>query len=350
MSPATLTLPARSGPQSTPTEPRIIGHRGAPGYAVEHTARSYLIALESGVDLIEPDLVPTADGYLLCRHENELSRTTDVKTVAALRGHRTSRIVADRPRTGWFSEDLTLEELALIRARERSPLVRPHNTLYTDDSLLTLDDTIVLVAAYNREHGTSTGLCLELKHAAHFRGLGIALDDLLVDALERNRDHLRHVPVQVESDDPDVLRRLAERTGLPMVQLVTTSAQLLRVGGLETISAYATAIAAHKILIIRPSTSRSPRRESDLVDRAHQAGLGVYAWTVRNENRYLPDELRTGMDHELGFAAPEYRELLDAGVDAIFSDHPDTAVVARDRWVERRQTGAVRPQRSLAVR
>ena len=177
MSPASPTRPARPRPLSAPDEPRIIGHRGAPGYAVEHTARSYLIALESGADLVEPDLVPTADGFLLCRHENELSRTTDVKTVAALRDRRTSKIVEERSRTGWFSEDLTREELALVRARERSPLVRPQNTVFTDDGLLTLDDLIVLVAAHNRENGTRAGLCLELKHAAHFRGLGIALDE-----------------------------------------------------------------------------------------------------------------------------------------------------------------------------
>lgn len=342
------TAPARTRPVRD--VPRIIGHRGAPGYAMEHTARSYRIAMESGVDLIEPDLVPTADGYLLCRHENELSRTTDIRKQASLRDRRTTRVVAGRQQTGWFSEDLTLEELAVVRARERWPLMRSHNTVFSDEPLLTLDDAIVLVAEHNREHGTRVGLCLELKHAAHFAETGRPLDELLVDALRRTSAHLPLVPIVVEADDPEVLRRLSARTGYPTVQLITTSAHLMRLGGLEAISGYATGIAAHKDMIVRPSTARSPRRASRLVERAHGAGLEVFAWTVRSENRYLPVELRTGMDNAIGFAPPEYRGLMDAGVDAIFSDHPDTAVLTRDRWVERRQLGTSAPtRRALAT-
>jgi glycerophosphoryl diester phosphodiesterase len=321
------------------TSPRVIGHRGAPGYAIEHTARSYRLAMQAGVDLVEPDLVPTADGFLLCRHESELSRTTNVKGVSDLRDHRTTKTVAGRERTGWFSEDLTLSQIAAVRARERHPKLRPHNTLLTDEPLLTLDDTIRLVASHNREHGTRVGLCLELKHAAHFAAVGLPMDELLLDALARNGAYLPSVPVLVEADDPTVLRRLSSRAGLPALQLVTTSAHLLQLGGLEEIASYAMGVAARKDLVVRPATARSPRRETSLTGRAHRAGLEVFAWTVRSENRYLPPHLRTGADHEIGFADPEYRELLDAGVDAVFSDHPDTAVAARDRWVARRLAG-----------
>lgn len=319
--------------------PRVIGHRGAPGYAIEHTARSYRIAMEAGVDLVEPDLVPTADGFLLCRHESELSRTTDVKTVPALRDRRTTKTIDGRERTGWFSDDLTLAEIAELRARERHPLVRPHNTVLPGEPLLTLDDTIRLVATFNRANGTHVGLCLELKHAAHFASVGLPMDELLLEALRRNGGYLADVPVLVEADDPDVLRRLSARAGLPTLQLVTSSAHLLQLGGLGEIATYAMGLAARKDLIVRPATARSPRRDSGLADRAHREGLQLFAWTLRSENRYLPPHLRTGADNAIGFADPEYRELFDAGVDAIFSDHPDTAVAARDRWVERRLAG-----------
>jgi glycerophosphoryl diester phosphodiesterase len=36
------------------------------------------LAIEQGADFIEPDLVITKDGVLVCRHENEISGTTDV--------------------------------------------------------------------------------------------------------------------------------------------------------------------------------------------------------------------------------------------------------------------------------
>ena len=52
--------------------PVIIGHRGASGYLPEHTLESYRAAIEQGVDFIEPDIVPTRDGVLIIRHENEL--------------------------------------------------------------------------------------------------------------------------------------------------------------------------------------------------------------------------------------------------------------------------------------
>ena len=39
--------------------PLVIGHRGASGHRPEHTIASYELAIEYGVDFIEPDLVST---------------------------------------------------------------------------------------------------------------------------------------------------------------------------------------------------------------------------------------------------------------------------------------------------
>lgn len=58
--------------------PTVIGHRGSSGYRPEHTLGSYQLALDLGADVIEQDLVPTKDGHLVCRHENEIGGTTDV--------------------------------------------------------------------------------------------------------------------------------------------------------------------------------------------------------------------------------------------------------------------------------
>jgi glycerophosphoryl diester phosphodiesterase len=58
--------------------PIVIAHRGASGERPEHTLLSYSLAIEQGADFIEPDLVPTKDGVLVARHENEISGTTDV--------------------------------------------------------------------------------------------------------------------------------------------------------------------------------------------------------------------------------------------------------------------------------
>ena len=58
--------------------PQVIGHRGAPGYRPEHTLASYRLAIALGADSVEPDLVMTADGVAVVRHETEISDTTDV--------------------------------------------------------------------------------------------------------------------------------------------------------------------------------------------------------------------------------------------------------------------------------
>ena len=50
----------------------VIAHRGASGDRPEHTLAAYELAIEQGADFIEPDLVPTKDGVLVARHENEI--------------------------------------------------------------------------------------------------------------------------------------------------------------------------------------------------------------------------------------------------------------------------------------
>jgi glycerophosphoryl diester phosphodiesterase len=52
-----------------------IGHRGASGYAPEHTIPSYDLALKLGADYIEQDLQLTSDGVLVCMHDTTLDRT-----------------------------------------------------------------------------------------------------------------------------------------------------------------------------------------------------------------------------------------------------------------------------------
>ena len=52
-----------------------IGHRGASGYAPEHTIASYDLALDLGADYIEQDLQLTSDGVLVVLHDPTLDRT-----------------------------------------------------------------------------------------------------------------------------------------------------------------------------------------------------------------------------------------------------------------------------------
>src|SRR5690606_16064351 len=117
------------GEQATDA-PWVIAHRGASAYRPEHTMAAYKLALKQGADVIEPDLVPTSDGHLVSRHENELGGTTDVAERPEFADRKTTKVIDGQEVTGWFTEDFTLKELRTLRAVERIPDIRPGNTRY----------------------------------------------------------------------------------------------------------------------------------------------------------------------------------------------------------------------------
>ena len=61
------------------TDFKIIGHKGAAGYAPENTLSSLQVAIDMGVDMIEIDVHMSKDGEVVVFHDEEVSRTTDGK-------------------------------------------------------------------------------------------------------------------------------------------------------------------------------------------------------------------------------------------------------------------------------
>ena len=69
---------------------------------------------------------------------------------------------------------------------------------------------------------------------------------------------------------------------------------------------------------------------SDLVARAHAAGLGVFTWTLRPENRFLPAPCRIGAAAAAhGDWLSFFTAIMRTGLDGVFADHPDLALEAR---------------------
>lgn len=56
---------------------KIVGHKGAAGYAPENTLSSFQIAMDMGADMIEVDVHYTKDGEVVVFHDEEVSRTTN---------------------------------------------------------------------------------------------------------------------------------------------------------------------------------------------------------------------------------------------------------------------------------
>lgn len=61
-----------------PGLPLIIGHRGASRQAPENTLESFRLAWKQGADGIEADFRLTADGQIVCMHDETSRRTTGV--------------------------------------------------------------------------------------------------------------------------------------------------------------------------------------------------------------------------------------------------------------------------------
>ena len=264
----------------------VIAHRGACGHRPEHTLAAYALAAEMGADYLEPDLVCTRDGVLVCRHEAEIGATTDAAEVFPER--RATKVVDGREQTGWFVEDLTLSELRELRARERRPQLRPHNLAYADLPVPTFAELLELAAA------TGRGVYPETKSPAHFAAAGVALEPRLVEALAGFTG-----PVYVQSFAAN-LPALRPQLSHPFVQLLRRDAPT-DPEALATVAGYAQAIGLGK-----------QRADERLVRDAHAAGLEVHVFTLSDEE--------DGPD--------EYRRLAALGVDAVFTDHPDTAVAA----------------------
>ncbi|CAN5303096.1 glycerophosphodiester phosphodiesterase [soil metagenome] len=325
--------------------PLIIAHRGASGYRPEHTSGAYELAMDLGADIIEPDVVATADGMLVCRHENELSATTDIASHPEFARRMTTKWVEGVEQTGWFTEDFTMAELRTLRGRERFPDIRPSSAARNDThALMSLDELVFLVERSNARNGTHTGICIEFKSPAYFRRLGLPLDQLLSDTIARNPTAFASTAIMIEAEDQSWLRALRHRVTFPLIQLIDRhSLHLASREGLRNIATYASGIAPHKHLVVGLDAEGRLDSETGLVAAAHAQALTVIVWTLRNENRFLPAQMHSSAeDRDYGHAASEYTAYLDAGVDALFSDFPDTAVRAREEWLRSANANATR--------
>jgi glycerophosphoryl diester phosphodiesterase len=348
-------------PASAAARPFVIAHRGASGYVPEHTLAGYFIAIQQGADYVEPDLVISKDGALLARHENEIGGTTDVASHPEFAARKATKSIDGEAVTGWFTEDFTLAELKTLRARERLPELRRGNAKYDGVfTIPTFDEVLELVAAVDAQRAADArtkglpppariGIYPETKHPSYFAQLGLHFDERMLEALTRHGYSKRSDPVCLQSFEVANLKALRQRTDLPLVQLVSPTGQpfdftlagdprsyldLMSEAGLKEIAGYADAIGPHKWMVVQFGPKGAT--PTGLGRRARAAGLGIHVWTLRAENEFLPDRLRSSADVAAqGDMKTEIDALLDAGITGFFSDFPDLAVRARDEWWKR---------------
>lgn len=339
------------------TSPIVIGHRGASGYLPEHTLAAYELAAEQGADFIEPDLVMTKDGVLVARHENGIGSTTDVSTRPEFANRRTTKTVDGVVHTDWFVEDFTIAELKTLRAHERLPAVRPHNTSYNGRfEIPTFIEILQLREQLSHLHGREIGVYPEIKHPTYFRRRGLDSARATVDALNTFKLNQATSAAFVQCFELSTLYRLIDE-----LSLTTRVVFLLQASGhpadhKDTDPPYAdylttdhfnelkqrgvSALGPDRELVLKP-VSNSPHnfRDTGLVDRAHDVGLAIHIWTFRAENAFLPSAFQSfpGRDNDpalYGKLAEWIQLHLKTGIDGLFSDHPDIARTSVDTFTE----------------
>jgi glycerophosphoryl diester phosphodiesterase len=290
-----LTAAVASTFQGSPPKQNI-AHRGASGYAPEHTIAAYQLALDQKADFVEQDLAVTRDGVLVCLHDDSLNRTTNVEQVYP------GRAAAGRSGRGndggqWLANDFTLAE---IRKLDAGSWFDPK---FASATIPTWDEAVALVRG-------KAGLYPELKSPPLYTSRGVDMVKLFIDSVKKSGldrpDSLRTTPMIVQSFDEGTIRRLAkELPGVPRILLMGSFGD----GGmadarLRDIATFATGIGPAKDLI---------DKDPGVVKRAHAAGLTVTAYTFRSRATGRFPDVRAEMSHFLN----------TLGIDALFTDNPD---------------------------
>jgi glycerophosphoryl diester phosphodiesterase len=367
---------------SPKNRPLVIGHRGTAGYLPEHTLEGYALAIELGADYIEPDLVATKDGHLIARHEPNMIATTNVASLPQFANRKRTLVVDGVPEEGFFASDFTLAEIRTLRAVQ--PAGERDQGFNGRFQIPTFDEVIELAKRKGAEEGRTIGVYPETKHPTLHRTLGLALEDRLLQVLQRHGWNHRGAPVFIQSFEQANLKYLRSRTSVRLVQLIDADdvaidgsityaapfdrpydwavsgrvgnfGDLLTPAGLAEVRTYADGIGPWKPYLISSAcitvaagrcadvngdglvneADRQLLPPSAVVANAHKAGLLVHPFTFRNEQRRLASNYK-------GNPVNEYLAFYELGVDGVFTDFADSAVLARALFVIKRDPDAAK--------
>lgn len=195
----------------------MIAHRGASGYAPEHTIEAYRLAKEMGADYIEIDLRMTSDGVLVAMHDEEVNRTTDGQGLV---------------------NTYTIEELKKLDAGswfniENQDLAKES---YVGEYIPTMDEIL-------EEFGDSINYYIETKDPEN----SIEMEKKLMELLDKHnllQGNMKEGKVIIQSFSKESLLDFdAKYPDLPLIQLLNLSDESNITGeDLEVIRSYAIGI------------------------------------------------------------------------------------------------------------
>ena len=236
--------------------PLRIGHRGAAALAPENTLRSFRAAVETGVDLIEFDVLDLRRGPLVIAHSDHLDEVSHGAAKGRVRDLSLAELRV-------FAPELPTLEDALAFFVEEAPDVGLHIDLKLRTRLDELGAAIV-------RHGLAMRTVVSGVHVANLRAVSRAAPR-----------------VRVGLTYPDDKLSISRKPYLwPMVSLGLTSMRAslpLRLPRLARRAGAGAVMLQHRLVT-----------ESS-VARAHAMGLPVLAWTV-DETADLERVVGAGVD------------------------------------------------------
>jgi glycerophosphoryl diester phosphodiesterase len=284
--------------------------------------------------------------------------------------------------TGWFAEDFTLEEIKTLRAIQRLPF--RDQSFNGQFEIPSLAEIIDLVKEVEAETGKKIGIYPETKHPTYSaeeatyvgttEKINRNISEILIDTLkaENFTDPSR---IFIQSFEVGNLKDLNDRimpeagVDIPLVQLLDASGielngtlietqpydfevsgdlrtygDLRTPQGLAEIATYADGIGPWKRMIVSVKgtdangdgladdvngdgavndADKTTLPPTTLIQDAHNAGLQVHPYTFRDEDLYLAADYQ-------GNPELEFQQFFQLGVDALFTDFPDTGDKVRD--------------------
>jgi glycerophosphoryl diester phosphodiesterase len=300
----------------------LIAHRGASGYAPEHTFESYRIAMEQGADFVEQDLQVTKDGVLICLHDPDLGRTTDVAAVFPSREMVRDPEETGKPKRGWYAVDFTLAEIKMLDAGSWFNRANPFaaSPAYVNQRVPTMEETIKFV-------GKRAGLYIELKHVPFYKSFGFDVADKLARLLkaygfDRPSESRR---IFIQSFYKDGLLRIRELAPVyARIQLLPMEDLTRREDTAKVTPALASEIASYA-QGVGPSKAMIPSAAE--VATFHQTGLLIHPYTFRGSTsasaRRPLDEKQTNGATLRQNIVSDIQKYVGYGIDGGFTDYPE---------------------------
>lgn len=238
----------------------IIAHRGASGYAPEHTIPAYDLAVSSGADYIEIDLQMTKDGELIALHDSEVDRTTNGSGQAS---------------------QLTLKE---IKALDAGSWFNEQNPQSADPSYENLE--IPSLDEIFQRYGTTVNYYIETKSAG--------MEDKLIHLLREYSILGSESKVIIQSFYSKSLRKIYKlEPGIPLIQLYRYSNKArLTDNELRSLKKYASGIGVN-----------FEKVDEDYIKKVHRHGLAVHLFTVNTDE--------------------DIQRTFEMGANGVFTDFPE---------------------------